>query len=103
MIKASRGIAASVKTGKTSFGTKRAIKDAKTARAKLVIIASNCPQKGRDSIEYYCRLSKVPTLIYDGTSLDLGAVCGKPFGVSAIAVREPGDSDIMKLVEAQNG
>jgi large subunit ribosomal protein L30e len=41
--------------------------------------------------------------IYEGTSLDLGALCGKPFGVSAFVVREPGDSDIMTLVEAQNG
>ena len=103
MINANRGIVASVKTGKTSFGTNRAIKDAKTARAKLIIIASNCPQKGRESIEYYCMPSKVPTIIYEGTSLDLGALCGKPFGVSALVVREPGDSDIMTLVEAQNG
>jgi len=33
-------------------------------------------------------------------SIDLGAVCGKPFMVSALAIREPGDSDILKLAEA---
>jgi hypothetical protein len=31
--------------------------------------------------------------------LDLAAVCGKPFNVSALSIREPGDSDILKLVE----
>jgi large subunit ribosomal protein L30e len=38
--------------------------------------------------------------IYNGTSLDLGAVCGKPFEVSALSIKEPGDSNILKIVEA---
>ena len=92
-----------MKTGKILFGTNNAIKNAKTRRIKLIIVASNCPQKICEDIEYYCKLSNIPVTIYKGTSIDLGAVCGKPFKVSALTIREPGDSDILKLAEAGNG
>lgn len=103
MIDVNKAIATAVKTGKISFGTNNAIKNAKTRKAKLIIVASNCLQKNREDIEYYCKLSNIPVTIYKGTSIDLGAVCGKPFKVSAITIREPGDSDILKLAEAENG
>ncbi len=37
--------------------------------------------------------------VYKGDSSDLGALCGKPFGVSALTIREPGDSNILKITE----
>ncbi len=100
MIDVNRAIATATKTGKIQFGANSALKSAKTQKAKLIIVASNCPQRIREDIEYYCKLSKIPVSIYKGSSLDLGAVCGKPFGVSALSVREPGDSDILKITEA---
>jgi large subunit ribosomal protein L30e len=100
MIDVNKAIAATAKTGKIQFGANSALKSAKTKKAKLVIFALNCPQKTREEIEYYCRLSKIPVSIYNGDSLDLGAVCGKPFEVSALSIREPGDSKILKIVEA---
>jgi large subunit ribosomal protein L30e len=103
MIDINKAISTTVKTGKILFGTNNAIKNAKAGRAKLIIVASNCQQKIRGDIEYYCRLSNIPVTIYKGTSIDLGAVCGKPFKVSALTIREPGDSDILKLAEAENG
>ena len=102
MIDINKAIATTVKTGKVLFGTNNAAKNAKTRKAKLIIVASNCPQKIRGEIEYYCKLSNIPVTIYKGTSIDLGAVCGKPFKVSALTIREPGDSDILKLREAGN-
>ncbi len=103
MIDINKAIATTVKTGKILFGTNNAAKNAKTRRAKLIIVASNCPQKIREDIEHYCKLSNIPVTIYKGTSIDLGAVCGKPFRVSALTIREQGDSDILKLAEAENG
>ncbi|KPV64466.1 MAG: 50S ribosomal protein L30e [Candidatus Bathyarchaeota archaeon BA2] len=102
MIDINKAIANTVKTGKVLFGTNNAIKNAKTGKAKLIIVASNCPRKNHEDIEYYCRLSNIPVTIYNGTSIDLGAACGKPFVVSALTVREPGDSDILKITEATN-
>jgi len=103
MIDVNKAIVTTVKTGKVFFGTNNATKNAKTGKAKLIVVASNCPQKIREDIESYCKLSNIPVTIYKGTSIDLGAVCGKPFKVSALTIREPGDSDILKLTEAENG
>ena len=100
MIDVNKSIATTVKTGKIQFGTSSALKNAKVKKAKLIIIASNCPMHFRENIEYYCKLSDIPVSIYNGTSLDLGAVCGKPFEVSALSIKEPGDSNILKIVEA---
>ena len=100
MIDVDKAIATTAKTGKVQFGANNALKSAKTKKAKLIILASNCPQNTREDIEYYCGLSNIPVSIYDGNSLDLGAVCGKPFEVSALTIREPGDSDILKIAEA---
>ena len=98
MVDLNKSISMAVKTGKVLFGANSALKSARLGRARLIIVASNCPKKIRDDIEYYCKLSGVPLLIYDGTSLELGAVCGKPFTVSAITIRETGDSDILKAM-----
>ncbi|RLI44224.1 50S ribosomal protein L30e [Candidatus Bathyarchaeota archaeon] len=97
-----KAIATTVRTGKVLFGTNNAIRNAKMGKAKLIVVAANCPREIREDIEYYCKLSGVPIAIYKGTSIDLGAVCGKPFMVSALTIREPGDSDILKLTEAAN-
>ena len=99
MIDVNKAISTTVKTGKVLFGVNNAVKSIKMGRTKLVVVASNCPRSVVEDIKYYARLSDVPLVIYKGTSIDLGAVCGKPFMVSALTVREEGDSDILKLGE----
>ena len=99
MIDVDKAIAAAVKTGKVSFGATSAVQNAQTGRAKLIILASNAPKNVREDVEYYSKLSKVQMIIYKGSSLDLAATCGKPFIISALSIREPGDSEILKLTE----
>ena len=99
MIDIDKAIAAAVKTGKVSLGADSAVQNAKTGKAKMIVIAANCPKNTRDDIEHYSKLSNVPFITYKGSSIDLAAVCGKPFMVSALSIREPGDSEILKLTE----
>lgn len=101
MIDISKAVATAVKTGKVLFGANSAAKNVKTGRAKLVILAANCPQSIRADIEYYSRIPAIPVVIYKGTGIDLGAACGKSFTVSALTIRDPGDSDILKLTETR--
>jgi large subunit ribosomal protein L30e len=101
MIDVDKAIATAVKTGKVMFGANNAVKSAKLGRAKLIILASNCPKKVRADIEYYSKLSRIPIFIYKGTGIDLGVICGKPFVVSALTIREPGDSEILKVIESK--
>jgi large subunit ribosomal protein L30e len=101
MIDIDKAIASAVKTGKVSFGANAALLNAKTGKAKMIILAANCPKKTKDEIEYYGKLSKVPVMIYKGASMDLANVCAKMFIISALSVREPGDSEILKAVEME--
>ena len=99
MIDVDKAIGTTVKTGKVLLGANKAVESAKLGRAKLIVLASNCPRDTMEDIKYFCRFSNIPLVIYKGNSIDLGAACGKPFMVSALTVREPGDSDILKLGE----
>jgi large subunit ribosomal protein L30e len=101
MIDIDKAIATAVKTGKVSFGANSAIQSARTGKAKMIVLASNCPAEIREDVEYYCKLSNIPLIVYKGSSTDLAAVCGKPFLLSALTIREPGDSEILKLAEKE--
>jgi large subunit ribosomal protein L30e len=99
MIDINKAIATAVKTGKVTFGAVSAVQNAKTGKARMIVVASNCPKETHDEIEHYCKLSNVPCMVFKGSVLDLASVCGKPFTVSALSIREPGDSEILKLTE----
>ena len=99
MVDVNKQIRMAVKTGKVGFGSKDALASSASARAKLIILAKNVREPDKDDIIHFAEQSEVPIYVYQGSSLDLGAVCEKPFPVSAIIVREPGDSEILKLVE----
>jgi len=99
MIDVDKAIATAVKTGKVSFGSNTALQNAKTGKAKMIVLAANCPKDIKEQVEYYGKLSKVPIMTYKGTSMDLAAVCNKLFIISALSIRETGDSEILKLTE----
>jgi large subunit ribosomal protein L30e len=99
MIDIDKAIATAVKTGKVSFGANAALQNAKTGKAKMIVLAANCPKDIKEQIEYYGNLSKVPVMTYKGTVMDLAAVCNKLFVISALSIRETGDSEILKVIE----
>ena len=103
MAELAKAIGMAVRTGKVLLGSKSAVKAAKLGKAKLIIVAENCPEDVRKDIDYYARLSGIPVLEFKGSSYDLGLVCGKPFMVSALVIRDPGLSKIMELVEGERG
>jgi large subunit ribosomal protein L30e len=98
MIDVDKAIATAVKTGKVSFGANAALQNAKTGKAKMVVLAANCPKDIKEQVEYYGKISKVPIMTYKGTSMDLAAVCNKLFIISALSIRETGDSEILKVI-----
>ena len=94
-----KSIRMAVKTGKVEFGSNNALASVGQAKAKLVILANNCANDTREDILYNAEHSTVPVYIFQGSSLDLGALCEKPFPVSALVVKEQGDSEVLKLAE----
>jgi len=90
-----------VESGKVEFGTRSGLKSA--AKAKIVLVSSNCPPESRKMVEAQCAKAGVPLQTYKGTSVDLGAVCGKPFRVSVLAVLDAGSSNIVDMGKAEAG
>ena len=84
-----KALRAAAKTGKLLFGADQAKKAIETKEAKLIILASNSPNPELKEQK------NVPIIEFPGTNIDLGAVCGKPFAISAVTVLEPGDSQIL--------
>ncbi len=99
MIDIDKAIVASVKTGKVSFGSNAALQNAKTGKARLIILAANCPKDIKEQVEYYGKISKVPVMTYKGTAIDLATICNKLHIISALSIRETGDSEILKVLE----
>lgn len=89
MIDVSRALRVAADTGDVRFGIREVRRAAKAKSAKLVVLASNCPP------EVVQALGGLRTLRFPGTNVDLGAACGVPFSVAAVAVLSPGDSNIL--------
>ena len=89
MIDVARALKVAVDTGEVRFGIRSVRLAAKAGKARLVVLASNCPK------EVTGVGAKVFT--FPGTNAELGAACGKPFSVSALAVVDPGDSNILSV------
>ncbi len=99
MIDIDKALASVCKTGKVSYGSNAALQNAKTGKAKMIVLASNCPKDIKEQIEYYGKISKVPVITHKGGSMDLAEVCKKLFIISALSIRESGDSEILRITE----
>jgi large subunit ribosomal protein L30e len=57
----------------------------------MIVLSANCP-----SAELVNN-KDVKIHIYSGNNMELGALCGKPFSVSALAIIDKGTSNILTL------
>ncbi len=85
-----------VESGKVEFGARTAIVE---GNAKLFVVAANAPAETRAKVENNAKKSKIPVIEYDGNTMELGSVCGKPFPVSVLSVYEEGTSNILELAK----
>lgn len=96
MMDVDRGIRVAVDTGDVTLGSEKSIQSLKLGKGQLVIVAKNSPKEIIEDVEYYANLSEIPYYIYDGSSVVLGSVCGKPFTVATLIINDPGDSTILE-------
>lgn len=87
----SRALKAAITTGKVEFGVDQTLKAVKDGKAQMVILARNCPCKDLTGD------LNVKVHVYDGNNMELGALCGKPFSVSALVIIDKGSSNILTL------
>jgi len=80
-----------VKTGTVFLGRNKTRESIEEGKAKLVVVARNSPE----SVKNLVKETDIPVYVYEGSSVQLGKACGRPYVVSALAVVEPGESDIL--------
>eukprot|EP00542_Grammatophora_oceanica_P001372 CAMPEP_0194070554 /NCGR_PEP_ID=MMETSP0009_2-20130614/88242_1 /TAXON_ID=210454 /ORGANISM="Grammatophora oceanica, Strain CCMP 410" /LENGTH=108 /DNA_ID=CAMNT_0038723833 /DNA_START=520 /DNA_END=846 /DNA_ORIENTATION=- len=84
-----------MKSGKAILGYKATVKALRRSKAKMIMIASNCPQLRKSELEYYAMLAKTRVHHYVGDNTALGTACGKFFNCSVLSIIDAGDSDIL--------
>lgn len=90
-----RALRTAVQSGKVLLGGDQTRKAIEKGEAKLVVLASNHPDI--EGIESTASTAGVPVYRYMGRGMELGPAVGKPFSVGALAILDPGESDIMGL------
>ena len=86
-----------IKTGNVILGQDKTQKCIQESKAKIVVVAANCPEQFRTQLKSY---ENIFIHTFEGSSVALGKACGKPFMVSTLAVVDPGESDILSLKRA---
>jgi large subunit ribosomal protein L30e len=88
-----------VESGKVQFGARTGIAASILGKAKLFVLANNTPIDTRQKLETYSKASNIPLIEFEGTTMELGSVCGRPFPVSVLSVFEEGTSSILDLTK----
>jgi len=83
-----------LETGKVQIGLTETLAAAESKKARLLIVAKTCPET---KLTKERAIGKVPIYHYDGSAVDLGQACGRPFPISAMAILDPGSSAILSL------
>ncbi len=86
-----RALKAAISTGKVEFGLQQTTKAVADKKAQMIVLSRNCPS------EELMGCKDVKVHIFEGNNMELGALCGKPFSVSALAIIDKGSSNILTL------
>jgi large subunit ribosomal protein L30e len=92
-----RSLRTVIATGKVLIGADQTAKAVARGECKLVILATNSPHAS--DIRAAAEKKRVPVYAFEGMGTELGPACGKPFSISALAVLEPGESDVLMLAK----
>ena len=83
-----------LETGKVEIGLTETLAAAEAKKARLLIVSKTCPNPKLTKERSH---GKIPIYHYDGSAVDLGQACGRPFPISAMAIVDPGSSAILTL------
>lgn len=84
-----------MKTGKYTLGTREVLSEVKSS--KVIIAASSLYGKSGDALKAEAEKNKVPVVWTDRNSAQLGRLLGRPYKVSAVALRSISDQDLRQL------
>ena len=84
-----------VKENQCILGTKQVLNS--ISKSKFIVLSRSVQTEIRDKIESDAKKSKITTLTFNDTSVNLGKLCGLQFRVSTLSLPEISDSDITSL------
>ncbi len=92
-----RSLRTVIATGTALIGADQTLKAVRAGEAKLVVLANNSP--AQEEIRAAADEKSVPVHDFAGLGTQLGPACGKPFAISALAIVDAGESDILGLAK----
>ena len=92
-----KAIKDAVGDSKCSFGTKEVIKSIKSS--KLVVFSQSVPVSVAQKMIEAAKSAKVPALNYNGSSVDLGRLCGTQFRISAVSLKTLSDTNLKAIIK----
>jgi large subunit ribosomal protein L30e len=86
-----------ISTNKCKIGTKQVMRSIKGS--KLIVLSNSLMERNKSKILEEATSSQVPTLLYDGNSIQLGKLCNKPFRISALSLKIGKENEIEELLK----
>jgi len=68
------------------IGKDRTVRELKKGRIAKVFWSSNCPDKVKETLKYYCKIDNIPYEELKDTDTDVGILCKKQFCISVAGV-----------------
>jgi large subunit ribosomal protein L30e len=85
-----------ISSKKCKIGTREVMGSIKGS--KLIVLSSSLIDDDKSKILEEANAANVPTLQYDGNSVQLGRLCNKTFRISTICLKAGNDNDIQELL-----
>jgi large subunit ribosomal protein L30e len=86
-----------VEDGKCSFGSKEVLSSIKNS--KLVVLSHSVTSSMMHKILEAAKNSKIPTLNYNGSSVELGRLCGNQFRISTLSLKTLSDTNLKAIIK----
>lgn len=86
-----------ISTNKCKIGTKQVMGSIKGS--KLIVLSNSLIGRNKSKILEEAKSAQVPTLLYDGNSVQLGRLCNKQFRISSLSLKIGKDNEIQELLK----
>lgn len=87
-----------MKSGKYTIGTKEVISELKNSKMVIAATTPSIDDASKGSLVKEAERNNIPVVRIDKSSAQLGKMIGRPFRVSAIALRVVAEGDFRQLV-----
>lgn len=94
-----REIRRAVDTGNVLFGSRQGENRVKHGQGKLLILTRNTPRYAAERLQHVAGMAEIPVYTYEGSGLELGEICGKPFVISTLLVLDAGKSKVLDITK----